>query len=473
MKKPIDPNLNGKQDDILQSIGLGFDSNEKEEITGDKSFSVDFSNEDKPKITFDEIDEIISEQPSERHEHSEHHHEHSEHHHSHHHSSSGSSHHKHHKHHHSSSSGHHHSSSGKHHHHYSSGHHSSSSHHSSKKKKKKLPLIVRILIVLLIIIFLFVSIFAGTYVFLRSSGEKDIKPNMTTVSEEYQDTISYNGHTYKYNEDVFAVAFLGIDQDKLQTSDETDFVGAADADIVLVVDTKTGKSSVVAIPRDTMVDVDIWSESGMFLRTEKTQLCLAYAYGDGGEQSSSNSMSAISRVLYSVPIQKYFTLDLSGVPALNDAIGGVTVNALYSLPEHGIKAGDTVTLKGKAAAAYVQTRDMDKVDASLNRMERQVQYIKAYSQQLIPAVMRDFSTVSNLYNTASSYSRTNLTLNNATYIASLLLSKGVTNFETYSLKGTIQAEPDPEIANVAHAQFYPDEDELIKIVLEVFYTQID
>ena len=327
--------------------------------------------------------------------------------------------------------------------------------------------------IILAIILLVVALVLGSYTYLKYTGAKDIKPNLTEVSEDYQETIEYKGHTYKYNDDLLTMAFLGIDQEDMKTSDETDFVGAADADIVLVVDTKTGKSSAIAIPRDTMVDVDVYSQSGIFLRTQNTQLCLAYAYGDGGTQSCKNSVNAISRVLYSVPIQKYFALDLAGVPALNDAIGGVTVTSIYDLPTYGIKVGDKVTLKGDVAKAYVRTRDMDHVDASLNRVDRQVQYIKAYSQQLVPAVIKDFGTVSRLYQTATGYSQTNLTLNNATYLASLLLSKGITNFETYTISGTMEAEPDEEIANLAHAQFYPDEDDLMQTVLDVFYTQID
>lgn len=469
MKKQIDPNLNGDQDGILLNLTLGeekedslFSINDTKKALDNKLDNPEFTVREKTKRedSRNKNASISSHSSGGHHHHSS----------GHHHHSSGEHHH--------SSGEHSHHSSGEHHHkHHSSSHHSKkkhshkSSHH--KKKKSKLPLPIRILIGILVVIFAFVAIFAGTYGFLRLTGEKDIKPNMSNVSEQYQDTLKYKGHTYKYNQDLFTVAFLGIDQEDLKTVDETDFVGAADADIVLTVDTKSGKTTAIAIPRDTMVDVDVWSESGIFLRTEKTQLCLAYAYGDGAEQSCKNSMNAISRILYSVPIQKYFALDLSGVSALNDAIGGVTVQALYPLPQYDIKVGDTVTLKGKAAAEYVRTRDMDKVDASLNRVDRQVQYIKAYSQQLLPAVMRDFSTVSSLYNTASKYSQTNLTLNNATYVASLLLSKGITNFETKTLTGTMKAEPDEKIANLAHAQFYPDEDELMKIILSTFYVQID
>ncbi|MBR3738359.1 MAG: LCP family protein, partial [Eubacterium sp.] len=223
----------------------------------------------------------------------------------------------------------------------------------------------------------------------------------------------------------------------------------------------------------TMVDVDIWSTSGIFLRTQKTQLCLAYAYGDGGQKSCENAVTAISRVLYDVPIQKYYALDLDGIAPLNDAIGGVTVKSIYSLPEYNVKYGDEVTLKGNMAEAYVRTRDMDNVNASLNRTDRQVQYINAFANQALPAVVKDFSTITRLYNTASKYSQTNLSLNNATYIGSLLLSKGVTDFETYTLKGKMTASDDALLPDVVHAEFYPDEDNLIETVLNVFYTRVD
>lgn len=369
----------------------------------------------------------------------------------------------------------HHSSSSSHHHHSSSSshhHHSSSGNKSGKKKKNKLPVAARIAI--LILLFLLIAIIAAISAFLimKSAGHKDIMPVISEDSE-YQETIEYNGHTYKYNEDIFSMAFIGVDQRDMETVDETDFVGAADADIVVTVDTKTGKSKVIAIPRDTMVDVDQWSKKGVFLRTENMQLCLAYSYGDGAAKSCNNSVNAISRILYNVPIQKYFALDLDGIAPLNDAIGGVTVESLYKFPSYNVEIGDTVTLKGNMAEAYVRTRDMDKVTASLNRTDRQIQYVKAFSQQAVPAVIKDFSVISKLYNTASKYSQTNLTLNNATYLGSLLLSKGITEFETYTLKGKMKSSDDAILPDVAHAEFYPDEDYLMQTVLDVFYVQID
>ena len=48
------------------------------------------------------------------------------------------------------------------------------------------------------------------------------------------------------------------------------------------------------------------------------QLCLSYAYGDGKAKSAENTANSISRILYVVPITKYFALDLNGIAHLND-----------------------------------------------------------------------------------------------------------------------------------------------------------
>ena len=317
-----------------------------------------------------------------------------------------------------------------------------------------------------------ILIVVGTFFVLKSMGRKDIV-TPTVQEAEYQEVIEYNGHTYHFNENIVSLGFVGIDKRDMETVDETDFVGAGDTDIVIAIDTNTGETKAIAIPRDTMVDINITTPSGVYIRTQEAQLCLAYAYGDGAEESCKNSISAMSRILLNVPIEKYFVLDMDGIAPLNDAIGGVTVTSLYDFKDQGISVGDTVTLRGSMAETYVRIRDMDRIDASLNRVERQVQYVKAYAQQALPAVVRDFGTISDLYNTASDYSQTNLTLGNATYLGSLLLSKGITDFESYTLQGEMKASADAVLPDVVHAEFYPDEDNLMQTVLDVFYTQLD
>lgn len=366
-----------------------------------------------------------------------------------------------------------HHSHGHHHHHH---HHSSSSHshhgrHHKHRRKHKMPLILRIFIVLLVIIFAAVAIIGGTYLYMRERGHNTLV--VEPANPKYEETIIYNGHTYVYDKNKVAFAFIGVDRENI-TPDEDTLIGnsgQADTDIVGVIDTNTGKISVITIPRDTMVDIDIYTVGGEFVRTENMQLCLAYAYGDGGTSSCENVTSAISRILGNVPVDKYFALDLGGIAPLNDAIGGVTVTSLYDFPNEGVYKGDTVTIRGDFAETYVRQRNMDSIDASLNRTQRQTQYVKAYVEQLRKAVTSDFSVVSQLYNTASEYSQTNISLSEVTYLASVVLSNGVSDYTQYTLEGEMRAS-DSATEDV-FAEYYLDEDSVMDVVVNCFYEQVN
>lgn len=337
-----------------------------------------------------------------------------------------------------------------------------------------MPVIAKVLISIVAVILALAIVVTGTLFALEQKGKKSLtnQTNVTT-QENYEETITYNGHEYVYNNDIVAVAFIGVDKRELGLDDGVvGTAGQADANIVVTINTKTGEAKAIAIPRDTMVEVDLYSDKGVYLKNETMQLCLSYAYGNGTDTSAENVTTSISRILYNVPISKYFALDLNGIAPINDAIGGVTVTSLYDFKNADIKKGDTVHLTGDLTETYVRTRDMDNIEASLNRTARQVQYIKAFAAQLAPAVLNDFSIVSKLYNTASDYSTTNITLSDATYLASLLVSKGIDDFETATVEGEMKKSDNVENADVVFAEFYPDEDKLMQLVLDTFYTQI-
>lgn len=217
--------------------------------------------------------------------------------------------------------------------------------HTTVITRKKMSIPAKIGISALAIILAVILAFVGTFAFLESRGKNELKnvPDQTN----YQETIEYNGNKYVYNSDVIAIAFMGVDKRDLGLDNGSVGTGGqSDADILLTINTKTGKAKAIAIPRDTMVDVDLYSESGIFLRSEKMQLCLSYAYGDGKAKSAENTANSISRILYDVPITKYFALDLNGIAPINDSIGGVTVDSLYDFNDIGIKKGDKIKLKG-------------------------------------------------------------------------------------------------------------------------------
>ena len=331
----------------------------------------------------------------------------------------------------------------------------------------------RIFLALICILVIIGIVTGATYLFLVNKGKKEILPDLSQ-NTDYADTIEYNGHTYKYNDDLVSIAFLGIDQYSMDEAKNTDFVGASDANIIVSIDTETGEMKLIAIPRDTIVDVDIY-KNGNYIEAEKNQLCLAYAYGDdGATMSCENTMTSISRILQNVPVEKYYALNMTGISAINDAIGGVMLKSEIDLPEYNIKTGDIVTLKDKMAESYVRQRSHDDLNASLYRTERQVKYLQAFAEQIVPALFVDISKVNDLYNVGAKYSQSNINLSEVTYIASLLRSKGTKDFKDYTIKGkmTSSKTKDFEGNEAVQAEFHPDYDSLMETILDVFYIRI-
>lgn len=342
--------------------------------------------------------------------------------------------------------------------------------HRHRKKKRRMPRAAKVILTLLCLILVVSVALSGAFFALRTAGKNDLAADASKVT--LGTTVEYNGHTYLYNENVVTFAFLGVDKESfgLEGSD-VGTAGQADTDMLLVLDLSAGRATLLSIPRETMVDVDVYSTDGAFVGAKQMQLCLAYAYGDGRHTSCDNTLTSIRRLLYQIPVEKYFALDLSGIGPINDAVGGVTVTSLYDFPQDGVSKGDTVTIRGDFAETYVRSRSSDSVDSSLDRLERQKQYLQAFAQQLAPAVLSDFSVISSLYNTAAQYSTTNIDLSDVTYLAATLLARGVDSFETADVPGEMGAVP-TDTPGVVNAAFYPDETGLYELVLDLFYTRI-
>ena len=179
---------------------------------------------------------------------------------------------------------------------------------------------------------------------------------------------------------------MGVDREKVNSDEKylkEHGAGQADTMFVAALDTSSNKMSLISIPRDTMADIKTYNEKGKYTGTKKTQLCLAYAYGDGEKLSCTNTVDAVSKVLYGIPIDSYVSINLSAISVLNDAVGGVNVQVIGDLTsvDPDLKEGANVTLLGDQAETYVRTREHEPLDANLERMRRQQQYITAFIQK--------------------------------------------------------------------------------------------
>ena len=274
---------------------------------------------------------------------------------------------------------------------------------------------------------------------------------------------SYNGKTYALNENMVSVAVIGYDR---QTEEVVPgrSVGQADAVMVLAVNLDTGETTGIGIQRDSMVEVGEFM-GDTFTGMSTMQLCLAYAYGDGGELSSQYTASAVSRVLYNMPVSYYFSLDMDGVGALADAIGGVSLTPTQSIPNTNIVEGEPTVLFGSNALKYVQWRDTSVLTSSLDRQARQSQFVETFCKQALSSAQGNVGTLVNLYTTASNYAVTNLGLNEFSYLASSVLATGITSVDMTTLQGAMQQGD-------KFAEFYLDKTNVYETVLNVYYHEV-
>lgn len=376
-----------------------------------------------------------------------------------------------HRHHHSSGSGH-------------SHHHSSHSEHLSdnkknskgKKKKSSKKKWSRKKKVLIGILIFFVCLIIGlisTFFILRYLGKQAMlnydNLNITVPDGiDYDDNgriIYYNGHTYQFNENIASVLFMGIDNRQLKENATAGTAGQADALYLFTYNALNGEIKVLSLNRDTMTDISRYDAGGKYYDTTKTQLCLAYAYGDGKTLSAENQVTAVERLLYNVPINAYYAIDLDAIKILNDDIGGVTLTPEYTFGSF-IK-GQQVTIKGDMAEEFVRHRDTNLLDDNLRRMACQRLYINSFANQIVPAIKQDFQVPIKLYRHSSAETVTNIQMPILTYLASSL----ATNFSGLNMKTTngkyIDNPDDPA------AQFIINKKPLFETVLDFYYTRID
>ena len=305
-----------------------------------------------------------------------------------------------------------------------------------------------------------------------TSGDVKLTPGEGFTAIINQDnTVVYKGRVYKYNENIATLLCVGVDNDK-KTSGGAYVIGRAgqaDAIYLLAVDTKTGKTTVLGIPRDTITDIDVYTKSGSYVGVEKTQLCLAFAYGDGKKTSCENTVKAVSRLLYGMPINSYFSVDNKAIPALHNAVGPITVVPNETLDsglthyEKGVK----YTLYGSNVFAYLQMRNQNTANASYLRMQRQLDYIKKYCEKAVEKTKDNILFPIELYKKVQKNAVTNIDAGKIAYMAGIFMDNRETaSMEFVSVEGKqIKGEDN-------FAEFYPDEEKLFEAVLSIYYTEL-
>ena len=357
------------------------------------------------------------------------------------------------------------------------GHRHRHSHHGHEKKRHRtFKRWKKVMLGLIAIIVVGIAGLTGGFFYLRAQGEKNLKTDVAAAgdSAEAQEGlyITYNNKKYQYNEDVINFLCLGIAKDvpieekTAITGLETGGEGFADAVILVSLNVSSGKIKIFAIPRDTIVPVKVVDSAGYFVRTENIQLTAQHAYGQSATEGAELMVVAVSNLFYKVPIQRYCSINLAAIPILNDAIGGVDVQVLEDVsgPTGTYHAGDTIHLEGEMARDYVQQRDTNIYGSSLNRLEREKQYMTNYFATAKEAVKNDMTLPLTLYQNLQPNMCTNITVEDIAYLVPELLKIPLNAEDMMTIPG--------EATWGEYMEYNVNTDQLKEIVINNFYKEI-
>ena len=345
------------------------------------------------------------------------------------------------------------------------------------KKKLSAPLIV-----LLVILIIAGSLF-GAYQYLLSTGRRallehkqaegiEITAPEDAVLTDDGDKVTYKGKTYVRNKDIVSILAMGVD---IKSEDPGERAigdnGQADTIFIGALNTVTGNLDLINISRESMVDVDLYDTDGNYAGTKEEQICLAYAYGDGGKTSCENMIKSVSRLMYGMPIDSYASITVPAISVLNDAIGGVEVTVLDDLGsgENKLVKGEKVTLMGKQVNTYLISRDSYDKEANNDRMARQRQYLIAFMNKAFEQVRSNPMTVFTLYDAVTTYMSTDLTAAKMTYLATLAMNGMFREQDIRTVPGEITVETG--LDELEHAEYHVDDEALYEIILDVYYTE--
>lgn len=339
------------------------------------------------------------------------------------------------------------------------------------QENKKNNIIVILFIVLLAVILAVVVILAVKKQredAAMAGWESTAEPDTAVVEKWQEGDVSYNGRKYRYNTSIKTYLFMGIDKTgAVEEAEDGISGGQSDAMFLLVSDAKAQKLSVIAINRNTMTAVDVYDREENYVGQYNLQICLQHGYGDGMRTSCLRSVDAVSRLFYNLPIGGYLSLQMEGVPMLNDAVGGVTVEVMDDLESQelgvSLKQGETVTLDGNEAYVYLRSRDLEEFGSASRRLERQQQYLLGFLPRAKEAAAGGESAVMKVYNAISDYAVTNIDFVDL-----------VTEAKDYTFDAScIYSVPGELIMGTQFEEYYVDDEALYEMILEIFYEPME
>jgi LCP family protein required for cell wall assembly len=322
---------------------------------------------------------------------------------------------------------------------------------NKKASKKKALLLVLVCVLVMCSALLGISIWENQQNFVGEQPTEDVTVENT------------DGVEYKLNENIETVLVMGLDKFS-EDVDSSSYDNDQQADFLMlfVLDNQNKTCKAIHINRDTMVKMNVLGVAGKEIGTTTQQIALAHTYGNGQNVSCRNTAKAVSNLLDGINVTHYVSVTMDAVPVFNDLVGGVTVEVLddFTGIDDTLVKGETVTLMGDKALTYVRNRYGLEDSTNKNRMIRQKQYIEELYRVTREKAANDENFVLSAWKSLSQY-----TVSDCYEQDLLQIYEKVSGYEYL---GTVSIEG-KSIVGEDFMEFYPDEEKLEKLILELFY----
>lgn len=295
---------------------------------------------------------------------------------------------------------------------------------------------------------------------------KAVSDTGDNVEKWQEGLVEYKGENYIYNSKLKIYLLMGIDNEgPVETAKDSVSGGQSDAMFLLVSDEENEKLSVISINRNTMTEVEVYDKTGNQVGKWNAQICVQHGFGDGKKLSCIRSVNAVSKLFNNIPIYGYIAINMGAIPALNDAVGGVTVKVLsdlnYSDRNVNLKKGEEVKLNGNEAYCYLRGRNINEFDSASDRLRRDEQYLMNFMKILKNEETADVNKAVRVYNSISDYLVTNVDFKE--------VMKNFMDFEVQ--KEDIYTVPGKTTMGEEFEEYHVEDDEFRDLIMKVFYKK--
>ncbi len=314
--------------------------------------------------------------------------------------------------------------------------------------KKIIPIIIAVIVLLSVV---------GMFLYFHLNEEEVI----TTTDNNYDyHTIIYKGETYHYNTDVISVLLLGIDS-KENVDGQSDHIS------LLIIDRENKDLKLLAIPRDTITEIDVYSEEGEYLGVTDNFLGLAYPNGNNAGKGAISALKATSKLLYNIPIIYYAVGNMNILPTLPEIVGNHDVvlpdDSLSYINEEWTK-GYVYNVNKDTIETYLRARDVREDFTNKNRMLRQNLYLEWFFDNIKNVNEKDNSFLLDRISEILEDCDTNISLSEAETFYEIAIGSMRSDPFVYSLQGRYAR-------GQFFDEFYPNEDELESLIIKLFYVK--